>query len=253
MKTTGNEPLRELLAAEYALGTLRDGARRRFERWMREDAELRALAFAWSERLAPLIDAVESHAPPSRVWDAIEARLPGFSARHGSAAPRAAAWWDRLGLWRGLSAAFAVIAAVAIALAIRPAVPPEILTRTETQVVEVETLPLAVATLTDPKSGAPVAVVMASKTGRDMVVKIAADVKVGEGKVLQLWSTPNGKDLVSMGVLPAVAAGESIHLTALDVAQVGAAKAIGLSLEPAGGSPQPTHVLGLGALVRLTG
>ena len=29
------------------------------------------------------------------------------------------------------------------------------------------------------------------------------------------------------------------------------AKAFGLSLEPAGGSPQPTQVLGLGALVRL--
>jgi anti-sigma-K factor RskA len=218
MNTRGNDHLREMLAAEYALGTLRGGARRRFERWMRSDPDLAALSLAWSGRLAPLIDQLSERVPPARVWSAIEARLPGHS--RGRSVSSSAGWWDRLALWRGIAAAFAVITAVAIAVALRPAPVPE------TQFVQVETLPGAVATVTDQKSGALVAVVMASRAGDELIVKVAADVQVESGA--------------------------TVHLAAVDRAKVVDAKAFGLSLEPAGGSPQPTHVLGLGALVRLS-
>ena len=246
MNTRGNERLREMLSAEYALGTLRGGARRRFERWLRSDAELQALSVAWSERLAPLIDAVSPLDPPARVWEAIEARLPGFS-RERRAAMVPLAWWDRLGLWRGLAGAFAVVAAFALAVAWRPAPVPQ------TQFVEVQTLPAAVATITDPKSGAPVAVVMASKGDDVLLVEVAADVKVGSGQVLQLWTASKRTGaLVSMGLLPPALPGAPIRLSSVDAAKLADAKAFGLSLEPAGGSPQPTHVLGLGPLVRLS-
>jgi anti-sigma-K factor RskA len=247
MDSRGNDRLREMLAAEYALGTLRGGARRRFERWMRSDRELQTLAFAWSERLTPLIDAVAPRTPPQRVWEAIEARLPGFAAGRGapsSVAPTA--WWNRLGLWRGMSAAFAVVAAVAIAIAIRPVPSPE------TQFVQVETIPGAVATVTDPKSGAVVAMVMASREGDQVIVDVKSNVQVGRGQALQLWLSPNGKDMVSMGMLPTVKAGVPIVLKPTDVAALANAKAIGLSLEPEGGSSQPTNVLGLGALIRVS-
>ena len=246
MNTQGNDRLREMLAAEYALGTLRGGARRRFERWCRNDPALAALSFAWSERLTPLIDAVASRTPPSRVWAAIEARLPGI-ARGAAATPSAAGWWDRLGLWRGLSAAFALVAAIALAIAIRPAPVPQ------TQFVQVETLPGAVATVTDPKSGALVAVVVASRSGDELIVKVAADVQVGQGQTLQLWAAPTeGEGLASLGTLPPSPPGETVRMKSADAGKVTGAKAFGLSLEPAGGSPQPTHVLGLGALVRLS-
>jgi anti-sigma-K factor RskA len=246
MNPKGNEPLREMLAAEYALGTLRGGARRRFERWMRDDPDLAALSQAWSQRLTPLCDAVAQRNPPARVWRAIEARLPGHPTVGG--ATGAAGWWDRLALWRGVAAAFAVIAVVAIALAVRP--PPS----RETQFVQVETLPGAVATVTDPKSGALVAVVLASHAGDELIVKVAPGVRVGPGQALQLWTAPKqGERMVSMGMLPTVAAGEPVRLTSVDQAKVADAKAFGLSLEPVGGSPQPTQVLGIGALVRLSG
>lgn len=252
MDTRGNDRLREMLAAEYALGTLRGGARRRFERWARNDGELRALAFAWSERLVPLLDSVPPAVPPQRVWDAIEALLPGFGARHGLGhGPRAAAplsWWDRVGLWRGLSAAFAAAAVFAIAVAMRPSAVPE------PRVVRVETAPSAVATLLDPKSGAPVAVVLANDRGDAVTIKVAAGVRVPAGKVLQLWiQARDTQAMESMGLLSAGVVDVTSPVPTVDAAVLARAKAFGLSLEPAGGSPAPTEVVGLGALVRLSG
>ncbi len=215
MDIRGNETLREMLAAEYAVGTLSGGARRRFERWMREDAALRRLAFKWSERLAPLTAGVEPVAPPERVWIAIQTRMRGARA-----APVAVPWWDRVGLWRGLAGAFATVALVALAVALRestierpttivrveqPAVeappkivqaPPKIIeappkiVESPPKIVEVPALPDAVATIVDPKSGAPVAVVFEADHGNALLVKVAGNVDVAAGKDLQLWMAP---------------------------------------------------------------
>ncbi|MEO8936461.1 MAG: anti-sigma factor [Burkholderiaceae bacterium] len=255
MDSRGNERLREMLAAEYALGTMRGAARRRFERWTRSDPELRALALQWSERLAPLIDSVPSKVPPKRVWEAIEARLPGFTARHDVAT---VGWWDRLMLWRGLSAAFAAMAVVAIGIASRPLpiVEPRIVEKrvVQSKIVRVQTMPDAIAMLTDPKTGAPIAVVMATDDGKGVAVRVAANIEVPDGKVLQLWIAPrDAKGMISAGLLPAGARSDAASMQNVNATDVGRAKAFGLSLEPAGGSPQPTHVLGLGALMRVSG
>lgn len=258
MNIQGNDELREMLAAEYALGTLRGGARRRFERWLRNDDALRALAFEWSERLLPLIDSVPPEVPSKRVWDAIEARLPGFTARR---APNdAVAWWDRLGFWRGLTAAFAAVAVVTLGLALRPLpVVERTIVRVEPRVVPaepktVDVLPTAVALLVDKKGGTPVAVVMEADEGRALIVQVAAGTTVAEGQALQLWMVADDSPgLKSLGVLARPVDGQPIHVTTADATALAHAKAFGLSLEPAGGSPQPTKVLGLGALVRLKG
>lgn len=246
MNPRGNPNLRDQLAAEYALGTLRGAARRRFETWMRDDAELRALALAWSERLAPLLDAVDPRQPHPRVWDAIEARLPGSSQPGVDrlAVPADLKWWGRVAFWRGLSVAFAVLAVISIGIALRPqpVVAPQI----------VETVPRAIATLVDQKSGKPVAVVMEASGGAAVIVRVAADVEVPEGKALQLWMAPrDAEGLVSIGVLPPGAQASPVTVTSSDARTLARAKAFGLSLEPSGGSPQPTQVLGLGALVRI--
>ena len=248
MNTRGNDQLREMLAAEYALGTLRGGARRRFERWMRSDDGLRSASLQWSERLAPLIDEIPSRVPPKRVWDAIEARLPGFSSRLATRLPTTTtAWWDRLGLWRGLSATFATIAVIAVGLAIRPTPLPA-----PPRIVQVQTAPSAIATLLDPKSGKPVAVVMTSEGGNALSIKVLDTVAIPEGKVLQLWMAPrDAEGLLSMGVLPGDPRQTPTEVTTGGATAVARAKAFGLSLEPAGGSPQPTQVLGLGAVIRI--
>jgi len=83
--------LRERLAAEYALGTLRGRARERLRSWLRDDAELAREVAAWEARLAPMAQAVEPVTPPARIWAGVERQL-------GGAAHKPFSFWKTLGL-----------------------------------------------------------------------------------------------------------------------------------------------------------
>src|SRR5215210_7209293 len=98
--------LADRLAAAYALGTLRGGARRRFEAQARQSPALRAAALAWQERFAAMTELQQPQAPSPNVWKRIEnmvaaERVP-LAVR---SEPPAAVWQRPLALWR--SAAFA--------------------------------------------------------------------------------------------------------------------------------------------------
>ena len=67
-----NPELRQMLAAEYALGTLRGAARRRFERLLARDPALAAERNLWEQRLAGLALRVAPVAPRELVWAAID-------------------------------------------------------------------------------------------------------------------------------------------------------------------------------------
>jgi anti-sigma-K factor RskA len=92
MNIANHPDLCEKLAAGYALGTLKGGARRRFESWIRADAGVRAMAAAWQERIAPLSELGPAVVPPARVWTKVEQRL-NPTAR--------APWWQ---FWRDAGA-----------------------------------------------------------------------------------------------------------------------------------------------------
>ena len=140
--------LRDRLAAEYALGTLRGPARRRFERLLSGDARLRDQAEDWELRLNLLGESAPAVAPPARVWEGIAERVgPGTAATRDSLLNRL---WDSLGFWRaaGLLGAAAAAALVAY-IAVRP---PEVgreqiaalnrrLTGIETKLTSVESTP----------------------------------------------------------------------------------------------------------------
>lgn len=77
---SGNPELVDRLAAEYALGTLRGGARRRFERWL-VSPRVAAIVKSWEARLAGLEPQLLPVPPPHTVWQGIEERLQLRRAR----------------------------------------------------------------------------------------------------------------------------------------------------------------------------
>jgi anti-sigma-K factor RskA len=247
MNIAGKPELRDRLAAEYALGTLRDGARRRFESWLRTDAELRALVTKWHEHLVPLTESLLERAPHPRVWEAITARIPALQPP-----PAPPGWWNSLSFWRGLALATTAAAVFAIGMNVlrTPGSAPAQLTAA---------LPSIIATITDQKTGEPLAFLMVPSNGDELVVKLAASVAVPDDKTLQLWMAPEkvaegAPTLASVGLVSASAklAAVPLRLTAENLATLKTAKGLGLSLEPLGGSPQPTQVLGFGKWTKLT-
>lgn len=70
-----NDQDRELLAAEYVLGTLDPEARASVASALAGDGALRDLVEDWQQRLARIDDPSPGIAPPARLWDAIDAAV----------------------------------------------------------------------------------------------------------------------------------------------------------------------------------
>ncbi|CAH0178960.1 hypothetical protein SRABI118_01185 [Massilia sp. Bi118] len=220
MNIRNNAVLRERLAAEYTLGTLRGPARRRFETWLREDAELRVLVFTWQGRLAGLAEMGRPVTPPARVWTGIERRL-----QPSSASSQAAPWWQfwRLGAarpWAGMALGAGAIAVVlGVLLAGRGEAP----------------LPQQVAALADEQARTAL-VVSADPARKRLHVRVAQDVHVPDDRTLQLWAIARDGKPRSLGILPDNRSAE----LALDQRAIGPdVMLLAISLEPKGGSPNP--------------
>jgi anti-sigma-K factor RskA len=215
-----NKPeLRERLAAEYALGTLRGRARERLQRWLRDDPELAAEVARWDARLAPLADALQPVAPPARVWPKIEQRL-ALAKPYSVAKPFS--FWKALGLVA--SGAAAALVAVALLLPLRGTGVPA----------------SYIAVLSDPKTSHPVLVATAERGERVLRVTTLEPAIHVAGRSLELWALPRGGQPKSLGLV----AGEKSELKLLAAADqsLGDVPALAVSLEPQGGSPtgQPT-------------
>jgi anti-sigma-K factor RskA len=144
--------LRDRLAAEYALGTLRGPARRRFERLLSDDAQLRDAAEDWELRVNLLGESAPPAAPPTRVWDRIAERIgPPSAPAHDSLLDRL---WDSLGFWRAASLLATAAAALAVYVALQP---PDAgqeqlnqrLTGIETKLTSVESTPREIGELSE--------------------------------------------------------------------------------------------------------
>jgi len=214
-------PLVDALAAEYVTGTLRHGARRRFEALLAGHPALSGAVHAWQERLMPLAAAVAPEPPPPRVWRAIEQRLwPAPAA--------ASAWWQRLSVWRGVSAlATAAVLVMTVAL-VRP--PPA--------------LPPIVVVL-EGQAGTPAAgasfVASVSGDGHAMVLQpVSAARPLQPDRVLELWSVPPasvGGAPKSLGLISASGATVLPRARLPETLLKGGTAALAVSLEPPGGSP----------------
>lgn len=223
---------REGQAAEYALGTLDPGERRKFESEMAGDAGLRELAEDWERLLAPLALALEPVSVPAHLRQKIISAVPA------AAAPGSVVHLERrTRLWRGLAiGAWAAAAVLAGVLILRP--------------------PLA------PEAGRFVAVLQSEGQRTAFLASVdlvngtisvrAVSASLPAGKSYELWALGAGREKAqSLGVLKAdfrIAAGKLGRLERPALSET----VFAISLEPEGGSPtgQPTGpVLFTGKLV----
>ena len=242
MNLMKNASLMEQLAASYALGTLRGGARRRFEALARHNATLRAAALLWQSRMSSVAELQPQIAPSAAVWKRIENLVNADkqaaamkAARAQPAAAPAVGWWASLGLWRGATAAGALTAVVAVVTGMSAS------TRVDQLGAQVAQLSgkLAatpeiqyVAVLADDKSSASMLVTFDPKTSK-LVLKRVGGFKEQADKSLQLWALPPGAGPKSLGVLGGDAV---VRLTATD-RDVREVPTLAISLEPKGGVP----------------
>jgi anti-sigma-K factor RskA len=215
MNYRDNPVLRDKLAAEYVLGTLKGGARRRFEGWLHDDAALRALTGAWRERLAPMAEFAPAVTPPRRVWRAIEQRL------RLDGAPGWQFWRAGSSLWRPVGLA-AIAATVILGVTLAQ-------WRSNQPAIDY------VATLSDDKAQAALLVTADRRHGA-LEVRLADGVALSADRVLQLWAVPKAGAPRSLGLLPRAGA---LRL-ALPAGALGDDVALlAVSVEPLGGSPTP--------------
>ena len=229
MNIRDNAPLREKLAAEYVLGTLKGGARRRFDGYLHNDAALRRLVVEWQDRLTPMAEFSTAVQPRKQVWEGIERRL--------NLRPAQAGWLASLNFWRWLGLASTAVAALLVIVI-------------GTRVLDQPQLDY-VATLTDAKS--QTALVLTGDTQhKALTVRLVGNAPVASDKTLQLWAVPKQGNPRSLGLL----ADKGEVKLALGSNAIGDDVALlAVSLEPKGGSPDPNGptgpILYKGAWVRV--
>ncbi|MCJ0762242.1 anti-sigma factor [Variovorax terrae] len=263
MNLHGNPALLDQLAASHALGTLRGGARRRFETLARQSATVRASALIWQERFASMTELQAAQMPSPNVWKRIENTLAAQRQRPAGAAVVEVAMFDKLrralGWWRGaaMAAALAGVAAVLVGVNLNREVGSQAgqLAQAAQQnaqlVAQLQATPdiQYVAVLADEHAAASVLVTFDPRK-QTLVLKRVGGYQEASDKSLQLWALPPGSGPKSLGVL---GSGPVIRLTAAEGA-VKEAPALAISLEPKGGVPSeggPTGpVLFKGALLQ---
>ena len=250
MNITQHPDLLERLASSYALGTLRGGARRRFETLAREHATVRAAALVWQSRWSGLTELQPAVDPAPAVWTRIDnlvqadkATAAMRAARTAESAATPVGWWRNLLVWRGAAAAGAIATLAAVVVGVQ--VNGGLRSTTGAQIAALQQQLQAtpqiqyVAVLADDKAAASMLVTYDPKNNQ-LVLQRVGGFQEGADKSLQLWALPPSGGPRSLGVLGhekllTLVAGES------DVRQV---PALAISLEPKGGVPSATGPTG---------
>jgi anti-sigma-K factor RskA len=209
------------LAAEYAVGTLRAGARRRFEHLIRRDDGVRATVQRWQRYLADLPALQPATAPLPEILCRVEVQL-GWRE---PAPPRQTLWKrlrQRIGFWHAATAVAAVVAMAAVGLSVQLA-----------RQLHEPSVANAVAVLQDAQARAAVLVTWDAGT-RTLSLKRLDTTALTAEQALQLWALPAEGHPQSLGVI-----GHQRAVRLAIASPLGAASALAISVEPRGGSPDP--------------
>lgn len=245
-----NAKLRQMLAAEYVLGTLRGRARRRFERLASADDAARAEIRFWETRLAGLAANLAPQTPPPAIWQKLEQQLgperPSTVTPIRKPAPTPSKTPTRAAndspspapLWR-IFAGLATAAAVVVAVLIGTRVP---LPGTAPVPVPVATAPATpeptqvpstvyVSLLKLPESTMQWTLSVRPEADEVKAVASGEYPKLGEHS-LELWLITDAGPM-SLGLLPTSGSGTM----KMPLSVKGDQLTLAVSLEPVGGSP----------------
>lgn len=209
------DELRDLLAADFVLGSMRGAARRRFATLMRENAAWRDLAERWEERLYPWVMAAPKVEAPPHVWQSIRARI-------GTRRPvaRAPARWG----WRLALASLVLAATVLVVRSVWTPGP--------------QAVTLA-AVLTD-RNARPsllLSSTSAQLAQRRLGLKVLTHPDMPPGTSWQAWLVEaDASAPLSIGFVSAQPS-QWIELSAAAADALKRATTIGVSVEPKGGAP----------------
>lgn len=206
----------EYLAAEYVLGSLTGGARRRFERWMIESHQVRQEVWFWEAKLGALGCALPGNPPPSRVWSAIEQRLwpkaqPEGKHRRG---------W----LWPTWSALASIATVVMLVLWLAVPTTPQ------------NTAPRLAGAVLEQEAQSPLWVISEGRDINRLNLRPVAASRAAPGKDYELWIVPTEGTPISLGVIP-VGETATVALTPVTREALLESRTLAISLEPQGGSP----------------
>jgi anti-sigma-K factor RskA len=212
----------DLLAAEFAMGTLEGDVLERAERLVAEDPAFARDVEAWRQRLGALDRTAAPEKADDALWKRIEQSLDGSDGAHAEAeahkpAPTAAAnqnFWKRCAIG-GLAASLLLTAGLVTAVATRPEEP----------------LYVAVLLADDRRPGALIQIY------EDQEVKLVPlqEFTIPPERVLQVWTLPTPQSApVSIGLLSQA---RSVRLNLSDLPSPASNQFFEITLEPAGGSP----------------
>ena len=248
MRLADHPDLADRIAAAYALGTLRGGARRRFESQARQSPALRAAALVWQERFAAMTELQQVGRPSLNIWKRIENELvlgrPAAVPRPQPGPVAAVSPWWRRGAWAG-----GMVAAAAVGMTVY--LGGELQDR-DTRLAQIDSARTTLARqnvqLASELQGKPeiqyVAVLSGDTPSATMLVtfdpkhntltlKRIGEFQEGPEKSLQLWALPQGGSPRSLGVL---GSNPIVKLVAAQ-GQLNQTPALAISLEPKGGAP----------------
>jgi anti-sigma-K factor RskA len=252
MNIAQHPELLDQLAARYAVGVLRGGARRRLEAHARQSATVRARILLWQERMSALMELPSPAHPSPNVWKRIENSLQAIPKQILQSSPKLqqlqssiARLRKHLAWWRAGAALAGVAAVVGTLVSLQSA---QSLEGRGQQIAQLEKQLQQqaaqqqiqyVAVLADEKSDASVLVTFDPDKKR-LVLQRVGGYQEASDKSLQLWALPPGQAPQSLGVM----GGDKVLRLTAAPDQIKNVPTLAISLEPKGGVPSSTGPTG---------
>ncbi|HYF18326.1 MAG TPA: anti-sigma factor [Ramlibacter sp.] len=171
------------LASAYVLGTLRGGARRRFERLRRDRSDVQLAIAQWESRLGRLAQSVPPLRPSGRVWAEIKARTRPAPAP--AAAPARGRWWLPAGFGLG-----GVLAGAAFSVLLLLSAPSLLFTPDQVAMRSGQKLPQSYVGLLTDAQGNGKLLASSLRHGRTLTIKVIGPIEAPREGRLVLWAQP---------------------------------------------------------------